>query len=73
MKMKCFGHYLSMSFESLTKCSECGVELPCLRATLGSMAERGLLRERFDPKRGELVYSLAEKGKQRVKIIKGDR
>ncbi len=60
-----------MSFESLTKCSECGVELPCLRATLGGMAERGLLKERFDPTRDELVYSLAEKGRRRVKMIKG--
>lgn len=65
MEMKCFGHYLS-----LPKCGVCRAELPCLRATLGGMAERGLLKERFDSKRGELVYSLAEKGKQRVKLIR---
>lgn len=62
---KCFGHYLN-----LPKCRVCPVELTCLRATLGGMAERGLLRERFDPVRGELVYSLSEKGRRREKLLR---
>ena len=57
----CFGHYLD-----IPKCGICKVELSCLRATLGVMAERGLLRERFDPVRGELVYSISEKGRRHL-------
>lgn len=62
MKVKsetCFGHYLDVP-----KCGTCKMEPACLRATLGGMAERGLLRERFDPKRGEHVYSITEIGRQ---------
>ncbi len=57
----CFAHYLA-----LPKCRECRIEMPCLRATLGGMAERGLLRERFDLGRGELVYSISERGRRRL-------
>jgi len=57
----CFGHY-----PDLPKCGVCRIELTCLRTTLGGMAERGLLRERFDPVRGELVYSISEKGRRHL-------
>lgn len=57
----CFAHY-----SALPKCRECRIEMPCLSATLGGMAERGLLRERFDPGRGELVYSISEKGRRQL-------
>jgi len=38
----------------------------CIRVTLGNLAERGYLTERFDKERNELVYSLAKEKKMMV-------
>jgi len=56
-----FGYY-----RNLPECDSCMVGDDCLSMTLGRMTERGLLIEKFDPDRGELVYSISEKGKRRL-------
>lgn len=57
----CFSHYARQA-----KCERCGVEMACLTATLGRMAERGLLKEEFVPGLGEHIYSLTGKGKEHL-------
>jgi len=62
-KVYCFGHYLN------PKCRVCKVEPTCMRATLGSMVERGSPIKWFDTVRGELIYPISERGRRQLEKL----
>jgi len=62
MSCQDFGKY-----QNLPVCDECVVGEDCLGVQLGRLAERGLITESFDPKIGQHIYSVSEKGKEHLK------